>query len=678
MADTNVTQRVANLRQELNYHNNRYYALDDPEISDASYDRLMRKLHRLEEEYPELVIRDSPTQRVGTALAKGFSQVQHPAPMLSLANAFNWEDLHSWYRRTKNQLNNAEFDLVCELKIDGLAVSLVYENGEFIRGATRGNGYIGEDVTLNLRTIHSIPVSLTSVPFPLEVRGEVYMPIESFQHLNQERIERGEVPFANPRNSGAGSLRQLDHRVTASRNLQIWVYGLGHIGESQRPDNQQRALEWLTTLGFRVNPNNKLCHTLEEVYDYYQNWLEQRHSLPYQVDGVVIKVAPLAYQESLGVVGREPRWAIAFKFPAEQAETRLVDIRINVGRTGSLNPYAILEPVLVSGATVKLASLHNEEDIRRKDIRIGDWVTIERAGDVIPQVVGPIINRRSGIELMFEMPKHCPVCDTPVVKPTEQAMQRCPNSTCPAQFIQLLKHFVGKGAMDIVGLGEQWCRVLIDHGLTKDVADLYYLKKEQLRKLDRMGENLATKIMNNIEASKNRRLPRVLYGLGVLHVGAKVAELLVQRYDNLDELAKADQDHLADIPGIGSKIAESVTTYFQVPKNIEVLDKLRNAGVNLHHEHQMVSLADHPLQGLAFVITGTLKFSTRREGEFRIKALGGTIGSSVSRKTTYLVVGNSPGSKLDAARRIGTTVLNETAFLELLHQSEVARPDLLD
>ncbi|HZA23843.1 MAG TPA: NAD-dependent DNA ligase LigA, partial [Dehalococcoidia bacterium] len=397
------------------------------------------------------------------------------------------------------------------------AVSLVYENGNLVLGATRGDGYTGEDVTLNLRTIRSIPVTLSSVPPPyLEVRGEVYMPLESFRKLNEERAARGEPLYANPRNSCAGSVRNLDPRVTASRNLQIWVYTMNDAGNSPYPDNHWDAMEWLKTFGFRINPNNMRCSTLDEVAEYYQRWLETRHDLPYEADGVVVKLNYYDYQDDLGVVGREPRWAIAYKFPAERAVSRLLDIGINVGRTGSLNPYAILEPVVVSGATVKNASLHNEEDIHRKDIRIGDWVTVERAGDVIPQVVGPIVERRTGNEKVFKMPERCPVCGTPVVKLESDAMHRCPNTTCPAQFFELLKHFVSKGAMDIDGLGEQWCRILIDVSLVKDVADLYYIRKEQLLELDRMGDRLATKIMNNIEASKERQLHRILYALGIL------------------------------------------------------------------------------------------------------------------------------------------------------------------
>ena len=672
MVDGETESRAAELHRELNQHNHRYYVLDDPLVSDAEYDRLMQELRRLEQEYPELVTPQSPTQRVGAEPASGFAQVQHRQPMLSLANAFELEDLQAWYRRAKNLLDDADFDLVCELKIDGLAVNLSYEDGVLVRGATRGDGQVGEDVTHNLRTIRSIPVSLFGEPPPfLEVRGEVYFPIEEFRRLNQRREESGEPLYANPRNTGAGSVRQLDPKITASRNLQIWVYALGDTGDHPRPETHWAALEWLREMGFRINPNNKLCHTLEEAHDYYQTWLERRHDLPYEVDGVVIKVAPFAYQESMGVAGREPRWSIAFKFPAEQAVTRLLDIGVNVGRTGSLNPYAILEPVVVSGATVRQASLHNEEDIHRKDVRIGDWVTIERAGDVIPHVVGPVLSRRTGDERIFEMPANCPVCGTPVVKPENEAMHRCPNTSCPVQFFELLKHFVSKGAMDIDGLGEQWCRILIDNGLVKDLADLYYVERDQLLALDRMGEKLADKIMGNIQASKERPLPRILFALGILHVGSEVAELLAQRYSSLTELAQAGEEDLTGIPGIGPKIAESVAAYFRVSDNQRVIERLEGAGMILSHEIQISDPGDLPYHGLSFVVTGTLSSLTRREAESRIKELGGGITSSVTRKTAYLVVGDSPGSKLDSAQRLGTTVLDEAAFLELLAQDSM-------
>jgi DNA ligase (NAD+) len=676
MADDSSSRLAAELRKQLHFHNHRYYVLDDPAISDAEYDILMRELRRLEEQYPELVTPDSPTQRVGASPAEGFAQVNHRMPMLSLANAFNLEDLQAWNRRVRNLLDDADFAMVCELKIDGLAVSLTYENGVLAQGATRGDGLVGEDVTQNLRTVRSIPITLLGTPPAyLEVRGEVYLPVDEFRRVNQGRAARGEPLYANPRNTGAGSVRQLDSRVTASRNLQIWVYSLGDTGGYPRPANHWDALAWLGTLGLRVNPHNRLCHTLDEAYNYYQSWLERRHDLPYQTDGVVIKVAPFAYQEALGVVGREPRWSIAFKFPAEQAITRLLDIGINVGRTGSLNPYAVLEPVIISGATVKQASLHNEEDIHRKDIRVGDWVIVERAGDVIPHVVGPVAARRTGREREFHMPAHCPVCGATVMKPEGEAMHRCPNASCPVQFFELLKHFVSKGAMEIDGIGEQWCRILIQQKLVQDVADLYYLKTEQLLDLERMGERLAAKILSNIEASKERPLHRLLFALGIFHVGSEVAELLAQRYASVDELAQTTADELTEIPGIGPKIAHSIADYFSVPHNREVIEKLRRAGVAL----QQTPLAPPyeggargggagglPFHGLTFVVTGTLATFSRREAESHIKALGGSVAASLTRKTSYLVVGETPGSKLDAARRLATPLLDEGAFLDLL------------
>ncbi|MFP6635003.1 MAG: NAD-dependent DNA ligase LigA [Dehalococcoidia bacterium] len=672
MADNNVARRMAELREQINHHNYRYYVLDDTEVNDSEYDRLMVELRGLEEEHPSLVTAESPTQRVGANPADGFEQVQHRLPMLSLGNAFNEEDLQAWYRRIKGLLDNADFNLVCELKIDGLAVSLTYQDGVLVQGATRGNGTVGENVTQNLRTIHSIPMSLIGDPPPyLEVRGEVYLPIEEFQRLNVEREKLGEQLYANPRNTGAGSVRQLDSKVTASRNMRIWVYSLGDIGESEHPGEHSDSLRWLNGMGFRINPENRVCETLEEVVDYYHSWVEKRHDLPYEIDGVVIKVDPFAYQDSLGVVGREPRWAIAFKFPAEQAVTRLLDIGINVGRTGSLNPYAILEPVIVSGVTVRQASLHNVEDINRKDIRVGDWVTVERAGDVIPQVVGPILERRTGQEEVFEMPVDCPVCGTLVVKPESEAMHRCPNTSCPAQFFELLKHFVSKGAMDIDGLGEQWCGILIENDLVEDVAGLYRLDKEELLKLDRMGDKLATKIMTNVEASKQRPLHRILFALGIIHVGSEIAELLTQRYASLNEMAGANLEDLTEIPGIGPKIAESVVDYFAVPHNQQVLKDLADSGVVLRHELQEVqeTPGDLPFSGKNFVVTGTLSEFTRREAEASIKTLGGSVASAVTRKTDYLVAGTSPGSKVAAAGRLGTEILDEAAFQRLIDQA---------
>lgn len=674
MTEENVVRRVAELREELNYHNHRYYVLDNPVITDYEYDRLFQELKKIEDEHPELVTPDSPTHRIGGDPSDGFEQVEHRHTMLSLGNVFDDESLEAWHRRVKNLLDDADFSMTCELKIDGLAVSLVYQDGVLVQGATRGNGFVGEDVTRNLKTIRSIPLSLQGdLPQYLEVRGEVYLPVEEFRRLNRQQEERGEQPYANPRNTGAGTIRQLDPKVTASRNMQIWIYSLNDAGGFPFPAEHWETLVWLESLGFRVNPLNRLCHTLSEVKDYYREWVEKRHDLPYEVDGVVVKVNPFNFQNSLGVVGREPRWATAYKFPAERAETRLLEIGINVGRTGSLNPYAILEPVVVSGATVQHASLHNEEDIRRKDIRVGDWVTVERAGDVIPQVVGPIRDRRTGAEAEFSMPALCPECSTQVVKPEGEAMHRCPNaSSCPAQFFELLKHFVSRGAMDMDGLGEQWCRILIDRGLVSTVADLYYLEKDSLLELDRMGDRLATKILDNIEASKTRPLPRILFALGITHVGAEVAELLTQRFASVDQLARAGEQELTGIDGIGPKIAESIYDYFQVKENLAVIDRLRQAGVKLHHDIEIVDPTDLPWHGLTFVVTGSLSSMTRREAEGRIKALGGATTSSVTRKTSYLVAGVSPGSKLDTANRLGTPVLDEEDFGRLIESPSEA------
>ncbi len=672
MAQTTPAQRAGELRRELNYHNYRYYTLDAPVISDGQYDLLLRELQTIEAEHPELLTADSPTQRVGGDPSPAFAEVEHSRPMLSLGNAFDFDELAAWHRRISGLLDGADFDMVCELKIDGLAVNLTYENGVLVQGATRGNGTTGEDVTRNLRTIRTIPLTLEgAVPPLLAVRGEVYLPIEEFRRLNKEREEKGEQLYANPRNTGAGTIRQLDPKVTAARNMQIWVYSLNSAEGTEFITGHWEALQWLKDAGFRINPENRLCHSLEEVQDFYQQWLESRHDLPYEADGVVVKVSPLEMQERLGVVGREPRWAIAYKFPAEQAVTKLKYIGINVGRTGSLNPYAVLEPVVVSGATVQHASLHNEEDIHRKDIRVGDTVIIERAGDVIPQVVGPVLSQRTGNEQVFRMPANCPVCETPVVKNDDDAMHRCPNPSCPAQFFELLKHFVSKGAADIDGLGERWCGILIEKGMVSDLSGIYRLEKDKLLELDRMGDKLATKIMTNIEASKNRPLPRMLFALGITHVGAEVADLLAQNYHGISELSQATEEDLIEIEGIGPKIAESIVSWFREPENQSVIEQLLTAGVKLRQDSLPATAVaaptqDSPFGGLTFVVTGTLSALSRRDAEAQIKGLGGKVTSSVTRKTSYVVVGESPGSKAATAEKLGTAILDEDAFLRLL------------
>ena len=659
--------RARQLHVQLRYHAGRYYNDDAPVIEDGQYDALLRELRRLEADYPGCRNPDSPTQRIAGDPADGFTQVRHPAPMFSLGNAFDREGLEAWHRRVTDLLDGQPFRMVAELKIDGLAVRLTYRNGRLALGATRGNGQTGEDVTRNLRTVRSIPLILSGhPPAALEVRGEVYLPLDSFKQMNAERERRGEPLYANPRNTGAGAIRQLDPKVTQSRNLQMWVYSLNDAGDAPLPGSHWAALETLKSYGFRVNPLNRVFDTVAEVCDFYSEMLQRRHEWNYEADGVVVKVDSIAQQNSLGVAGREPRWAIAYKFPAERATTRLRDIVISVGRTGSLNPQAILEPVVVSGATVQHASLHNEEDIHRKDIRIGDTVIIERAGDVIPHVIGPVDAPGRESRPVFRMPAHCPVCKTAVVKVEGDAMHRCPNSACPARFFESLKHFVSRGAMDIDGLGEQWCRILIDQGLVSDASHLYQLTREQLTALDRMGDRLSTRILNNIAASKQRPLARILFALGILHVGAEVAELLAAHYASIDHIAAASIDELTEIDGIGPRIAESIAGYFAAERNRQTIAGLKNAGVKLWQELAPVNLSALPWKGQTFVITGTLSSMTRREAEGKVKALGAAATSSVTRKTSWLVAGAAAGSKLATAERLGVPVLDEDGLLALL------------
>ena len=668
MSNVETAQRIAKLREEINHHNHRYHVLDDPVISDAQYDVLMQELRSLEAERPELVTPDSPTQRVGAAPQQGFAEVVHPLPMLSLGNAFDTEELYAWYRRTLDLLNGAKFDMVCELKIDGLAVALTYEEGRLVRGATRGNGTSGEDVTSNLRTIRSIPLAIIgdSAPRRFEVRGEVYFPRSGFDRMNEERIAQGEPPYANPRNTAAGSLRQLDPRMTASRLLDIFVYALGYAEGGDTPDSHWETLQWMNDMGFKTNPVNTLCHTLEEAEAYYQKWVEKKEALDYGVDGVVVKVDPLSYQRHLGTVGREPRWAIAYKFPATQEITRVNDIGISVGRTGSLNPYAILEPVNVGGATVKMATLHNEDDIRRKDIRIGDWVTVERAGEVIPRVVAPVVARRTGEEREFRMPDRCPVCGEPVVRPPGEAMTYCVNSECPAQLARLLMHFVGREAMDVEGMGEKLALSMLEAGLVGDIGDLYYVTREQLLSLERMGEKSADNILKGVEQSKGRPLPNLMFALGIRHVGLETAEALVRYFGSLERIETATEEELASVPGVGPKIAKSIAAHFQREGNKGVVEKLRRAGVRMEAEAGERDAGPGPLDGMQFVVTGRLSKMSRSEAEGRIKEMGGSVSSGVSKKTTALIVGEDPGSKADQAASLGTRTLDEAQFIKLL------------
>jgi len=694
MGDINkVKQRIEELRGVINHHNYRYYVLDSPEISDAEYDELMRELQQLEAEHPELVTPDSPTQRIGAPPVEAFGVVEHPQPLLSLTNAFSYEELAAWHKRVSKLLGGRQFDLVCEPKIDGLAVALTYVDGLLVTGATRGDGYRGEDITQNLKTIRSIPLSVPrEAPPRFEVRGEVYLPKAGFKKLNEERAKEGLPLFANPRNAAAGSVRQLDSGITARRPLDIFIYGLGWAEGKAVPDTHWEIMQYLKSLGFKINPNIALRHSLDEAEKYYQNWAESREKFPYEADGIVAKVNSIALQQELGTVAHEPRWAIAYKFPAIQGTTKLIDIGINVGRTGSLNPYAILEPVRVGGVVISSAALHNEEDIRRKDIRIGDWVVVQRAGEVIPEIVEPIVSRRTGKEKIFstrektweiykkrkaivgkEKPPDypvCPVCGSEAIKPEGEAMHRCTNAACPFQALERIKHFVSRGAMDIDGVGEKLCQALFEASLVKDAADLYYLTKKQLLSLERMADKSVSNVLNSIAKSKDRPLARVIFALGILHVGEQYAALLAEEFQSISQLSRASKKKISAIRSIGPKIAESIVAFFRQKGNRQIIEKLRKAGVRLEREKiEEARPEELPLAGLEFVLTGKLESFSRSEAEAKIKALGGKAGSDVTRKTSYVVVGADPGSKLAKAERLGIKTLSESEFLKLLDKA---------
>jgi len=671
-----VKGEIEQLRAEINHHNYRYYVLDSPEISDAEYDELMRELKKLEEQYPQFLTLDSPTQRVGAAPVEAFGVVEHPFPLLSLGNAFSKEELLAWYTRISKLTGKQQFNFVCEHKIDGLAVALSYVNGQLAIGATRGDGFRGENITQNLRTIRSIPLSMPKeAPTRFEVRGEVFLPKAGFDKLNQERAEEGLPLFANPRNAAAGSVRQLDSRITAKRPLDIYIYMLGYAEGKPTPVTQWETMEYLKSLGFKVNPNNRLLSSIEQVEEYHHTWVERRENLPYEADGIVVKVDSLDLQRQLGAIGHEPRWAIAYKFPAIQGTTRLIDIGISVGRTGTLNPYAILEPVSVGGVTIKQAALHNEDDIRRKDIRIGDTVIVQRAGEVIPEVIGPIISKRTGKEKEFSLKEKvfdkekkrpaCPECKAEVIKPEGEVMYYCSNAACPAQIQQRIEHFASRGAMDIRGIGESQSAMLLREGLVKDVADLYDLSQEQLASLERMGDKSANNIITAINNSKRQPLARVVFGLGIRHIGGEMAELLAKHFGSIDKLANASREELMFIPAIGPKIADSIIAFFRQEENRRIIERLKKAGVRLE---EAVKPKELPLAGKEFVITGRLEAFSRDEAEARIKALGGSTKDNVTQKTSYLVVGVDPGSKLARAQALGIQQLSEEELIHLLQQ----------
>ncbi|MBI2836579.1 MAG: NAD-dependent DNA ligase LigA [Chloroflexi bacterium] len=670
-----VRERIEKLRAEIDRHNYLYYVLNAPEISDAEYDELMRNLRRLEEEHPQFFTPDSPTQRVGAAPVEAFGVVEHRHPLLSLANAFSPEDLFAWHSRTVRLSGGQTFDMTCEHKIDGLAVALIYVNGRFETGATRGDGIRGENITQNLRTVRSIPLAVSKeAPPRFEVRGEVYLPKNGFHKLNEERAAEGLPLFANPRNAAAGSVRQLDPRISARRPLDIYIYGLGWAEGRAMPETHWETMQFLKSLGFKVNPHNALVKNIEEAEDYYRSWVEKRNALPYEADGIVVKVNQLALHDELGAVGNEPRWAIAYKFPAVQGTTQLREIRISVGRTGTLNPYAVLEPVSVGGVIIRQAALHNEEDIRRKDIREGDWVYIQRAGEVIPEVVGPIKTRRTReekefvlLEKIFDKEKGrpaCPVCGAEVFQPQGEVMYYCSNAACPAQAQARIELFTSRGAMDIRGVGESMSATLLRQGLVKDAADLYYLTNEQLSRLERMGEKSAANIVSAIGKSKDRPLGRLIYALGIRHIGGEMAQVLADHFNSLDELANATRDDLLYIPAVGPKIAESIVNFFAQPENRRLIEKLKEAGVRTEKERVKAEVL--PLAGQEFVVTGTLRSFSREQAHEKIRALGGSVKDNVTRNTTYLVVGEAPGSKLARAQTLGVKQLNGEEFLRLI------------
>ncbi|MBN1692325.1 MAG: NAD-dependent DNA ligase LigA [Dehalococcoidales bacterium] len=680
-----MKQKIEDLRAEINRHNYLYHVQDNPEISDAEYDRLMRELKVLEEKYPQFLTPDSPTQRVGAAPLEAFGVVEHPLPLLSLGNAFSDDELMAWYKRTLKLVGERPFDFVGEYKIDGLAVALTYVDGQLTTGATRGDGLRGENITQNLRTIRSIPLSVPKdAPPRFELRGEVYLSKKGFQKLNRERGEEGLSLFANPRNAAAGSVRQLDSRITARRPLDIYIYMLGYAEGRPVPPTHWETMEWLKTLGFKINPKNRQLDSIEKVIEYYRELEKERESLPYEADGIVVKINQLNLHEELGDIGREPRWAIAYKFPATQATTKLNDIGINVGRTGTLNPYAILEPVAVGGVTIKNAALHNEDDIRRKDIRIGDTVIIQRAGEVIPEVVGPVKSKRTGKEKEFNLLDKifnkekgrpaCPECGGEVIKPEGEVMYYCSNAACPAQAQQRIEHFASRGAMDIRGVGENISAMLFDKGLAKNVAELYKLKdkKEQLVEIEKMGEKSMENMLQAIETSKARPLARLIFALGIRHVGEEMAEILANEFHSIDGLARASREKLMDVSTIGPKIADSIIAFFREEDNKNIIQELKDADVKAAKTEETAATPKHlPFSGQEFVVTGRLETFTRQQAEAKIKELGGTARDNVTRKTDFVVYGDEPGSKLTRAKELGIKPLNEKEFLELLKKAKV-------
>ncbi|MBW2163299.1 MAG: NAD-dependent DNA ligase LigA [Deltaproteobacteria bacterium] len=659
-----ILKRVEQLREEINHHNYLYYVLDQPIISDADYDALMRELKEIEGKYPETITPDSPTQRIGAPPSEKFAGVPHSVPMLSLDDAFSQEEVLEFDQRGKKFLRiDEELEYTVEPKMDGLAVELVYENGRFVLGSTRGDGYTGEDVTTNLRTIRSIPLRLIdrylTPPSRLEVRGEVFINKNAFERLNKRRMEQGEPPFANPRNAAAGSLRQLDPNITAGRPLNIFCYGIGVV-EGYSFGTQREALSSLRKWGLRVNPMVKKLKGIHGAIRYHQHINRKREELDYEIDGVVVKVNDIELQKRLGAKAKSPRWALAYKFEAAQAITRIIEIQLSVGRTGAVTPVALMEPVKVGGVMISRATLHNEDEICRKDVRIGDWIIVRRAGDVIPEVVRPLPERRTGKEQVFVMPEICPVCGSRLRRKPGEATWRCPNPGCFPRLVKQLTHFAAKGAMDIDGLGPKVAEQLISAGLVRSIADLYSIKLSDLLSLDRFAEKSAKNLLSAIESSKKTTLARFFYALGIRHVGDVTAQLLTDNFGSIKALMDADEEELKDVEGIGPESASSIRSWFDDNHNIELMRHMLDAGTGFTDRYETMAL---PLKNKTFAFTGGLPSLTREQAKNIVRDLGGQIASTVGRKTDYVVVGKGSGSKLQKAKELGIPTLSEEEFL---------------
>ena len=656
-----VREKVLALRREIDKHNYHYHVIDQPLIDDSLFDQLIKELQELEEAYPELQDPDSPTRRIGGEALPAFTTLEHRIPMLGLENAFNKTELTDFDARVRKLAGNAAVEYFCELKMDGLAVSLQYEQGLFLRGSTRGDGYRGEDITQNLRTIRQIPLRLTE-PLDLEVRGEVYINRKDFDILNRQREDQGLPFFANPRNAAAGSLRQLDPRLAAARPLRIYLYGLGEHNLSL--NRQSELLDRLEKMRLPVNPNREICLGPGEIWQYCQKWQEKRPKLPYAIDGIVVKMNDLELQKQLGSTARSPRWAIAYKYPPEEKMTKVLEIQVYVGRTGAITPVALLEPISLSGTSVQRASLHNEDFIAEKEIMIGDTVVVRKAGEIIPEILRVIREKRTGAEKMFTMPRQCPSCGSETVRLSGEAARRCLNPSCPAQLVEKLVHFASRRAMDIEGMGPAMAELVYSHGLVRDVGDLYYLEAKQLAELPRVAAKSAENLIEAIEISKNNPLRRLLFGLGIRLVGEKAARLLAERFKTLERLGQARKEELTALAEIGPKIAESVVSFLHTAETKPVLDKLREAGVNFTEPAVYTAATD--LVGKIFVFSGSLEQYTRDEAAARVENKGGKVSSSISRNTDYLVVGDEPGSKLARARELDVEIINESLFKEMI------------